>query len=244
VASVAREVLGERAVAVTGISPSIPQTERDEARALAAQIGIRYLTIDTQEMDDPGYVANSPLRCYHCKTELYGKLAPLAAELGLQRIVDGTNLDDTGDFRPGRRAASEHGVASPLIEAGLTKQEIRLLSRARGLPTWDKPAMACLSSRIPHGTPVTVQALDQIGAAEHYIRRLGVKVLRVRHHGEIARIETDTQGIEILTQPGNRDLVVQHLRKLGYRFVALDLAGYQTGSLSAVAGTAAAQSPG
>jgi pyridinium-3,5-biscarboxylic acid mononucleotide sulfurtransferase len=233
VASVAREVLGDQAVAVTGISPSISQTERDEARDLAERIGIRHVTIDTQEMDDPGYVANSPLRCYHCKTELYGKLQPLAEKLGLNAVADGSNMDDTGDFRPGRKAASEHSVRSPLIEAGLTKQEIRLLSKERDLPTWDKPAMACLSSRIPYGTPVTVLALDQISAAELFIRGLGVRELRVRHHGDIARIETDQQGMDILTEPANRDAVVARLKELGYLFVALDLSGYKSGSMNA-----------
>jgi uncharacterized protein len=240
VASVAHEVLGDRAVAVTGISPSVPQSEREEAKALAAQIGIRHITIDTQEMDDPGYVANSPLRCYHCKTELYGKLGPLAAQLGLNRVVDGSNLDDTGDFRPGRKAAAEHGVASPLVEAGLTKAEIRELSRARGLPTWHKPAMACLSSRIPYGTPVTLEALDRIDAAEQFIRGLGVRQLRVRHHGDIARIETDEDGLVLLMQPTHREKIVARLQQLGYQYVTVDLAGYRSGSLNAALKRAAA----
>lgn len=232
VASVAHEVLGDRAVAVIGISPSVPPSERDEAQALARQIGIRYLTIETEEMNDPGYVANSPLRCYHCKTELYSKLTRIASEMGLRHVVDGCNMDDIGDFRPGRKAAAEHQVRSPLIEAGLTKAEIRQLSKERGLPTWDKPAMACLSSRIPYGIPVTVEALDQIGAAELFIRRLGVREVRVRHHNEIARIETDREGMRILTDEANRAAVVSKLRELGYLYVTLDLAGYRSGSLN------------
>ena len=158
VAAVARDVLGERALAVTGVSPSVPPSEVEEAKALARGIGIAHELIDTREMDDPDYVANSPARCFHCKDELYGRLAQIAGERGFDYVIDGCNLDDTGDFRPGRRAAAGHGVRSPLVEAGLTKDDIRALSRERGLPTWDKPAMACLSSRIPYGTPVTARA--------------------------------------------------------------------------------------
>ena len=170
VASAAFDALGERALAVTGVSPSIPASEVEEAKALAAQIGIAHRLIETHEMDRDGYVENSPDRCFFCKDELYSLLGQLTQIDGYDHVVDGCNLDDLGDHRPGRRAAAEHGVRSPLIEAGLTKDEIRALSKERGLPTWDKPAMACLSSRIPYGSPVTIEALDQIEAAEMFLR--------------------------------------------------------------------------
>ena len=231
-AAAAFDALGERALAVTGVSPSIPASEVAEARELARLIGIAHETIDTQEMDRPGYVENSPQRCYHCKTELYGLLAAMARERGIASVIDGCNVDDLGDHRPGRIAAAEHGVRSPLIEAGLTKDEIRALSRERGLPTWDKPAMACLSSRIPYGTPVTVEALERIGAAEAFLRSLGVRQLRVRHHGDVARIELEPDGMETLLRDGNRERVVERLKELGYQYVTLDLAGFRSGSMN------------
>ena len=230
VAAVASDVLSDRALAITGVSPSIPQSEVREAKELARGIGIAHELIDTQEMDDPNYVANSPSRCFHCKDELYGRLIGIARERGFDYVVDGCNLDDTGDFRPGRRAAAQHGVRSPLVEAGLTKDDIRALSRERGLPTWDKPAMACLSSRIPYGTPVTVEALGRIGDAEAYLRSLGLRQLRVRHHEDVARIETDEAGLELLI--ARRAEVVERLKALGYLYVTLDLAGYRSGSLN------------
>ncbi len=230
VAAVASDVLSDRALAITGVSPSIPQSEVQEAKELARSFGIAHELIDTQEMDDPNYVANSPNRCFHCKDELYGRLIGIARERGFDHVVDGCNLDDTGDFRPGRRAATQHGVRSPLVEAGLTKDDIRALSRERGLPTWDKPAMACLSSRIPYGTPVTVEALGRIGDAEAYLRSLGLRQLRVRHHEDVARIETDEAGLELLI--ARRAEVVERLKALGYLYVTLDLAGYRSGSLN------------
>jgi uncharacterized protein len=231
-AAIAHDVLGERALAVTGVSPAVPPSEVREAEELASRIGIAHLPIETQEMDDPGYVANSPRRCYHCKSELYTKLRQLADQRGIPWIVDGCNVDDLADFRPGQEAAREHGVRSPLVEAGLRKEDIRALSRDRGLPTWDKPAMACLASRIPYGTPVTVEALSSIDQAEEFIRSLGVRQLRVRHHDGIARIETDDAGMSVLMSDGNREAVVRRLEGLGYRYVALDLAGYRQGSLN------------
>ncbi len=239
VAAVARDVLGGRALAVTGVSPSVPPSEVEEAKALARGIGIAHELIDTQEMDNPEYVANSPARCFHCKDELYGRLAQIAGERGFDYVIDGCNIDDTGDFRPGQRAAAEYGVRSPLVEAGLTKDDIRALSRERGLPTWDKPAMACLSSRIPYGTPVTVEALGRIGEAEAYLRTLGLRQLRVRHHSlpvgeDVARIETDEAGLELLI--ARRAEVVERLKALGYLYVTLDLAGYRSGSLNAALG--------
>ena len=234
VAAVASDVLSDRALAITGVSPSIPQSEVQEAKELARRFGIAHELIDTQEMDDPNYVANSPNRCFHCKDELYGRLMVMARERGFDHVVDGCNLDDTGDFRPGRRAAEQHGVRSPLVDAGLIKDDIRALSRERGLPTWDKPAMACLSSRIPYGTPVTVEALGRIGDAEAYLRSLGLRQLRVRHHDDVARIETDEAGLELLV--ARRAEVVERLKALGYLYVTLDLAGYRSGSLNAALG--------
>ncbi len=234
VAAVASDVLSDRALAITGVSPSIPPSEVREAKELARSFGIAHELIDTQEMDDPNYVANSPNRCFHCKDELYGCLIGIARERGFDHVVDGCNLDDTGDFRPGRRAATQHGVRSPLVEAGLTKEEIRALSRERGLPTWDKPAMACLSSRIPYGTPVTVEALGRIGDAEAYLRSLGLRQLRVRHHEDVARIETDEAGLALLI--ARRGEVVERLKAVGSRYVTLDLAGYRSGSLNSALG--------
>ena len=230
VAAVAAEVLGDRALAVTGVSPSIPASEVEEAQGLAATIGVRHLLLPTSEMDRPGYVENSPDRCYHCKTELYSLLEGMARRDGFAAVVDGCNVDDLGDHRPGRVAASEHFVRSPLIEAGLTKSEIRELSRERGLPTWDKPAMACLSSRIPYGTPVTVEALDQIGAAEAFLRQLGLRQLRVRHHGDVARIEAEPSDLMTLVEA--RERIVTRFKNLGYRYVTMDLAGFRTGSMN------------
>jgi uncharacterized protein len=231
-AAEAHAVLGTRATAITGISPSVAPSEREEARALAASIGIAYETVDTHEMDNPAYVANSEMRCFHCKDELYGILGTIASRAADSVVVDGTNADDAGDWRPGRRAAQQHGVRSPLLDLGITKQEIREWSREMGLPTWDKPAMACLASRIPHGTAVTVEALDQVGAAEAMLRALGIRQVRVRHHGETARIETDDDGMAIAFDPANRARIVSRLQALGFRYVALDLAGYRTGSMN------------
>jgi uncharacterized protein len=235
VAAVACDVLGEKALAVTGVSPSVPASEVEEAKALAAQIGIRHELIETREMDDPEYVRNAPDRCFHCKDELYSRLSEMAAERGIAAVLDGCNLDDTGDYRPGREAASQHSVRSPLIEAGLGKEEIRELSRGRGLPTWDKPAMACLSSRIPYGTPVTLENLSRVGQAEQYLRSLGVRQLRVRHHvlpsgDPLARIETDEAGLGVLL--AHRAEATERLKALGYLYVTMDLAGYRTGSLN------------
>ena len=232
-AAAAFEALGDRASAITGLSPSVAPAEREEATELAARIGIAHRFVETHEMDNPEYVANSPMRCFHCKDELYGILSAIAAEAGGATVVDGTNADDAGDWRPGRKAAALHGVRSPLLELGFTKAEIRELSRQRGLPTWDKPAMACLASRIPHGSPVTVEALDQVGAAEAVLRSFGIRQVRVRHHGDVARIETDEPGMDLAFAPGNRARIVERLANLGFKHVALDLAGYRQGSMNA-----------
>jgi uncharacterized protein len=230
VAAAAADAVGERALAVTGVSPSIPASEVEEAKALAARIGIRHVLLPTSEMDRPGYVENSPQRCYHCKTELYSLLEEMADREGYAFVADGCNMDDLGDHRPGRVAASEHRVRSPLIEAELTKTEIRALSKERGLPTWDKPAMACLSSRIPYGTPVTVEALDQVGAAEAFLRGLGLRQLRVRHHSDVARIEVEPDAMPLVIE--HRERIVRRLKNLGYRYITIDLAGFRSGSMN------------
>jgi uncharacterized protein len=233
-AAVAHDVLGERALAVTGISPSVAPSEREEAAQLAARIGVRYRTLPTSEMDDPEYVANNPNRCFFCKDELFTKLDAVRIEEGMDWVVDGFNVDDQGDYRPGQQAARNHNVRSPFIEAGLTKANIRALSRDRDLPTWDKPAMACLSSRIPYGTPVTVEALSSIGRAEAELRALGLRQVRVRHHIDVARIETDAAGMALLMDDAVRLKAVDGVKRAGYKFVALDLLGYRSGSLNEV----------
>jgi uncharacterized protein len=234
VAASAFDALGARALAVTGVSPAVPETEVDEARSLAAQIGIDHRLIETHEMDRPGYVENSPDRCFHCKDELYGLLEEMTRIDGYAFVADGCNMDDLSDHRPGRRAAALHRVRSPLIEAQLTKAEIRELSRQRGLPTWDKPAMACLASRIPYGSQVTVEALDQVEAAEDFLRSLGLRQLRVRHHGQIARIELDEAGMSVLMRGGRRQAVNDRFRELGFAYVTLDLGGFRSGSMNEV----------
>jgi uncharacterized protein len=235
VAAIAHDVLGDRALAITGVSPSVPPTEVEEAKSLAQQIGVAHELLDTSEMDDPNYTQNDANRCFFCKNELYGLLDNIARERNIATVIDGCNLDDTGDYRPGRQAASDHNVRSPLVEAALTKQEIRELSRERGLPTWDKPAMACLSSRIPYGTPVTLENLSRVGQAEQYLRTLGLRQVRVRHHilpsgDPLARIETDEPGLTALLPL--RIEAMEHLKSLGYLYVTIDLGGYRSGSLN------------
>ena len=219
---------------LTAISPSYPSYELEETKRLAAMIGIGHILAKADELEVPQYRANQGDRCYFCKTELYRVCFAKAKELGFRWVLNGANCDDLQDYRPGLRAGEEWAVRSPLVEAGLTKAEIRELSRERGLPTWDKPAMACLASRIPYGTPVTVEALSRIGEAEAYVRSLGVRQVRVRHHGDVARIETDEAGMEALL--AQRRAVTERLRELGYLYVTLDLAGYRSGSLNAALG--------
>lgn len=227
--AVATECLGENVLAVTGLSPSVPAAEREEAAALARRIGARQVLIETAELDRPGYVANAPDRCYHCKTDLYERLEAMARTEGCGWVLDGANLDDLGDVRPGREAARQHGIRSPLVEAGLTKADIRELSRALGLPTWDKPAMACLASRIPHGIPVTIERLTQVEAAEAALRGLGFRQVRVRHHEAIARIEVPPEERARLLDPALAGEVVKQVKAAGYRYVVLDLEGYRPG---------------
>jgi len=232
----AQDVLGDRSLAVTAASPSLAPEEMEDAVAMAQQFGFRHRVIETYEMDDPRYAANDSQRCFFCKVNLYTELQPIADADGYTWIANGTNIDDLGDYRPGIAAGKEHGVRSPLVEAELTKDDVRELSRLRGLPTWDKPAQACLSSRIPYGTMVTVEALTRIARAESYLRAQGFKQLRVRHHDTIARIELGAEELASMNDETARRGVVEHFKALGYLYVTLDLAGYQMGSLNAVLG--------
>lgn len=233
-ACIAHAELGERALCITADSPSYSRRHRDMALRLVAQLGLRHEFIQTHEMERPEYVANPANRCYFCKQELYGELSRIARERGIPAIVDGNNADDRGDYRPGRQAAHEFGVRSPLDEAGLSKAEIRLLSRAAGLPTWDEPASACLSSRIPYTSEVTTDKLQIIERAEEVLRELGFRVCRVRHHGDTARLEMDPADMPRALQDEVRAAILRELHALGFRYVTLDLRGYRTGSLNEV----------
>ncbi len=224
--------LGEQAVGVLAVSPAYDDEETAAALRVATQLGARALTVRTRELEDPRYVANGADRCYFCKQELFAQLEPLRQELGLAHLAYGMNRDDRGDWRPGQRSAREHGVRAPLDEAGFGKAEIRLLARHLGVPVWNKPALACYSSRIPYGTPVTVEALRQIGRAERALRALGLRQVRVRHHDTIARIELDAEGMAQLLDPEVREEAVRHVRAAGYLYVTLDLQGYRPGSLN------------
>ncbi len=233
VAAAAAQVLGrEKTLAVTAQSETLPARELDESRRLAAQLGIRLAIIQTRELDDPGFAANGPDRCYHCKSELWRKVRLLAQEKGLAHIADGVNADDLGDFRPGIKASDEAGVIHPLarIEAG--KQQVRLLARHLGLENWEKPAQACLSSRFPYGTRLTPAALARVGQAEEFMRSLGFKQLRVRDHGAVARIEIPVEELARLVSSEGRQQVVDRLKKLGYTYIALDLEGFRSGSMN------------
>jgi uncharacterized protein len=227
---VAHDLLGEQVLAVTAISPSLPAHEREEAETLARQIGAPHVLLESDEMQDPRFVANEPNRCYYCKLRRFRQVAALARREGYRSVVDGSNADDVGDHRPGRKAAQELGIRSPLEEAGFTKADIRQASRLLGLPTWDKPAAACLASRIPYGTPITAQTLSRIERAETVVRRLGLRQLRVRHHPPIARIELEPP--DLATALAQREKIVEALTALGYGYVALDLAGFRSGSMN------------
>lgn len=226
------DVVGARCVAATAVSPSLPAAELEEARGLAAQIGVRHVLVETHELEDAAYRANDPKRCYRCKSELFTRVFPLAAQEGLRHVVYGAIEDDRGDFRPGAEAAREWGARAPLQEARLTKVEIRALSRAVGLPTWNKPAMACLSSRIPYGQEVTPEKLAQIEAAEGALRRLGFRQVRVRHHGEIARVEVPLEDMPRFFSEGHAATAARELRACGFTFVTVDLEGYRSGRLN------------
>ena len=224
--------LGNRALAVTADSPSYPDTHRQLALTIARDFGFSHEVIHTAELDRPEYRANPANRCYYCKDELYGRLAAIARERGIAVIVDGNNADDRGDYRPGRQAAREHGVKSPLDEAELTKDDIRALARAAGLASWDEPASACLSSRIPYGHQVTDERLRQIERAEAVLRDLGFRIFRVRHHDDTARLEIARAEMPRALDPDVNARLVAALKALGYQYVSLDLQGYRLGSLN------------
>ena len=224
--------LGSDCLAVTALSPSYPRVQREMAEAVVAGFDIPHRFIETHEIDSEAYRANAPDRCYHCKTELFERLERLRAELAFGAVAYGVNTDDTSDFRPGHRAAAEHGVLSPFLDVDLSKAEIRELSRAVGLPTADLPASACLSSRLPYGTLVTPERLSQVERAEEALRRLGFKQVRLRHHGDVARIEIEPSELPKALDPGMAKALVESIKPLGFRWVCLDLEGYRSGSLN------------
>jgi uncharacterized protein len=230
----AAEALGSRVLAVTGRSPAVPERELSEAQALAESFGVAHQFVDTAELERPGYVANGPDRCYHCKSELFDTLERMRAERGLRWIVDGTNRDDLGDHRPGMLARRERGIRSPLVEAEMSKEDVRAASRLLGLSTAEKPAMPCLASRLPYGTAVTPEALARVEAAEERVRALGFRQFRVRHHDDLARLEVDPAELDRACTSDVRAAITRALKEVGYRWVALDLDGYRTGSLNEV----------
>ena len=229
-AVMAHQALGPGALAVTAVSPALAARELEEANSLAQQFGLRHRTINTYEMEREGYVANSSQRCYFCKTELYDQLVQLAQSEGYAWVANGANLDDQGDYRPGLKAAAEHQVRSPLVEAGLTKDAVRQIALKLNIPIWDKPAQPCLSSRIPYGIPVTVETLSQVERAEDYLRGLGLREVRARHHDKLCRVEVGEAEMELAF--AHRQEIVENLKKVGYLWVSLDLSGLRSGSLN------------
>jgi len=230
----AYDVLGERALAVTAVSPTLPDYELAEAETIAQQIGAPYVVFDKHEMEDERFLANTPDRCYFCKALVCQQLVEYAQQEGCRYVIDGSNADDTGDYRPGARAAREYGMRSPLQEAGFTKAEIRALARELGLPNWDKPSSACLASRIPYNDPITAAKLTRIGRAEGVLRDLGLRQYRVRHHGDVARIEVAQADFDVVL--AQREAIVAAFKALGYAYVALDLVGFRSGSMNEVIG--------
>ena len=228
----ARDVLGRNVLAVIATSETYPTREVRAARALARRLAVRTKVIHTEELRNPDFAANAPDRCYHCKRELFSALRGIAEQEGLAFVLDGANADDRSDFRPGSRAGRELGVRSPLQQAGLSKTEIRTLSRALGLPTWNKPSLACLASRFPYHTRIEPEGLRRVGRAEEFLRRLGLRQLRVRDHGSVARVEVETADFAKLLAPRARARLTRYFKKLGYTYVTLDLDGYRTGSLN------------
>lgn len=231
---VAVDELGQQALAVTADSETIPRSELEHARELAQSLGANHLVVGTNEMCDPDFVANPPERCFHCKKTLFGTLTDLAAEKGIEHVLEGSNLSDLSDYRPGMKAVDQFKVISPLKEAGLTKDDIRRLSKQLDLPTWDKPAAPCLSSRIPYGSIITSDKLHRIEEAEKFVRGLGFRIFRVRDHDDIARLEVTAEDLPRFITGKVADDVVEKLKSLGYRYVTVDLAGFRSGSLNDV----------
>lgn len=229
-AVVAHQTLGSKSLAVTAVSPALAKKELEEARSLAQRFALAHRVITTQEMEREGYVANSSQRCFFCKDELYTHLDRIKREESFAWVVNGANVDDLGDYRPGLRAASEHGARSPLVEASLNKADVRRLAHKLEIPVWDKPAQPCLSSRIPYGTPVTVQTLSKIEQAENFLRDLGLREVRARHHDQLCRIEVGEADMALAF--AHREEIVENLKKIGYLWVSLDLSGLRSGSLN------------
>jgi uncharacterized protein len=236
---VAHEVLGDRLTALTSVSPTNPEADTAEAVALARALGVRHLIVESNELEVPGYAANPTNRCYLCKDRLYEICTDAARRRGVAAVLDGVNVDDLGDYRPGLRAADEYGVRHPLVEAGLRKSELRELSRALGLATWDRPASPCLSSRFPYGTEITVERLRMVARAEDALRQLGFRELRVRFHGDVARIEVGREELPRLLAPDTRARATQAVRAAGFGHVTIDPEGFRSGSLNAGLGAAA-----
>jgi len=230
----ANRVLSGKAIAITADSASLPESHKSDAEAFAREHGIHHEYIATREFDNPDYVANNPDRCFHCKDELFTRLDEVARARGIAHVIYGVNVDDLGDFRPGQGAAKQHGVKSPLVDAGLTKAEIRALSQRAGLTTWDRPASACLSSRIPYGTPVTIQNVKIVDRGEEAIRALGFRQFRVRFHGDIVRIEVAPEELDRAMTIEMAHKFIAIFKPLGFHYVTLDLEGYRQGSLNAV----------
>jgi uncharacterized protein len=233
-ALIATQELGAKAVCVTGVSPSLSQVQFEEASEIAKNFNFNHQTINTEELTDKNYQANAPNRCYFCKTELYGKLSPLAKQLDINFVLDGSNTDDVGDYRPGRQAAQENGVRSLLIEVGLSKKEIRELSQENGLPTWDRPASPCLSSRIAYGIPVTIERLSKVERGEKILREHGFREFRVRYHEELVRLEIAPAEMERALRLEIVNALAESFRSLGFRYVTLDLHGFRTGAMNEI----------
>lgn len=230
VAVAAHRVLGPKALAVTAVSPALAKRELEETVSLAARFGFPHRIIHTNEMEREGYVANSPQRCYFCKTELYSQLTELADQESIKWVVNGANTDDIGDYRPGMVAASEHRVRSPMVEVGLTKADVRVIAKILDIPIWDKPAQPCLSSRIPYGTPVTVENLSKVEQAEDYLHGLGLREVRARHHDRLCRIEVGEDEMDFAFE--RRKEIVSAIKKIGYLWVSIDMSGLRSGSLN------------
>jgi uncharacterized protein len=232
VLKVAHEVLGDAVLALTTTSPTMPDEDRESAIAMAQLIGARHLIVESNELEIPGYSANPINRCYLCKHNLFTVCEAKAAELGIDEIVDGLNLDDLHDYRPGMQAASEKRVRHPLVEAEMTKDDVRELSRSMELPTWDRPASPCLSSRFPYGTEITPEGLEKVAAGEKLLHSMGFAIARVRYHGEVARLELEQSEIARVFEPALRETIDREFKKIGFRFVAIDLKGFRSGSLN------------